>query len=139
VLAAVKAAVGVPVVGSGDVFTADDAPRMLEATGVDAVMVARGAQGNPWIFRESRALLDTGEHLAPPTADERIAVARKHAAALLGFAGPYAIGRMRKHAAWYLRGLPEAAAARERVFRTTSFEELDETLAQYREWLTSVE
>jgi len=135
VIAAVKAAVSVPVVGSGDVFSAEDAARMLAETGVDAVMVARGAQGNPWIFRESRALIDTGEHIAPPTPDERITVAREHASALLAFAGEYAIGRMRKHAAWYLRGLPEAAAARERVFRTSSFAELDEVLSEYGEWL----
>jgi nifR3 family TIM-barrel protein len=135
VIAAVKAAVDVPVVGSGDVFSAEDAAKMLVQTGVDAVMVARGAQGNPWIFRESRALIDTGQRIAPPTAEERIAVAREHADALLDFAGPFAIGRMRKHAAWYLRGLPEAAAARERVFRTATFAQLDEVLCEYGEWL----
>jgi len=131
----VKSAVDVPVVGSGDVFSASDALRMLGETGVDAVMVARGAQGNPWIFRESRALIDHGDVIPGPTATERICVAREHAAALLAFAGPYALGRMRKHAAWYLHGLPDATAVRDEIFRTTSFEALDEVLRKYGECL----
>ena len=135
VIADVKAAVDVPVVGSGDVFCAADALRMLGETGVDAVMVARGAQGNPWIFRESRALIDRGEIIAGPTAAERIGVARAHAAALFAFAGSHALGRMRKHAAWYLHGLPDAAVVREEIFRTSSFEALDELLREYGECL----
>jgi tRNA-dihydrouridine synthase B len=135
VIAAVKDAVGIPVIGSGDVSSAADALRMLRETGVDAVMVARGAQGNPWIFRECRALIDTGVELAPPSAAERIAVAREHAAALVGFAGPHAVGRMRKHVAWYLHGLPNAAAVRERAFRAAGYEELDAVLAEYGGWL----
>ncbi len=134
-IAAVKAAVSVPVIGSGDVMCAADALRMLQETGVDAVMVARGAQGNPWIFRESRALIDTGCEIAPPSADERISVAHEHARALQDFAGPFAIGRMRKHAAWYLHGLPHSAAVRERVFRVATFEELDALLEEYGTWL----
>jgi tRNA-dihydrouridine synthase B len=131
VIAAVKDAVGVPVIGSGDVFSAVDAARMLEQTGVDAVMIARGAQGNPWIFRECRALLDTGVELPPPTADERIAVAREHAAALVEFDGEHAVARMRKHVAWYLHGLPNAAAMRQRAYRVATYEELDGLLADY--------
>jgi len=136
VVAAVKDAVSIPVIGSGDVFSARDAERMLEQTGVDAVMVARGAQGNPWIFRECRALLDTGVEIPPPTAEERIAVAREHAAALVAFAGARAFGRMRKHVAWYLHGLPNAAAARERAYGASSYEELDAVLADYARWLS---
>jgi nifR3 family TIM-barrel protein len=131
VIAAVRAAVDVPVVGSGDVRSAADAVRMLDETGVDAVMVARGAQGNPWIFRECRALIDTGVQIAPPTAAERIAVAREHAAALVEFAGPHAFGRMRKHVAWYLYGLPNAAAVRERAYRAVDHADLDRVLAEY--------
>jgi nifR3 family TIM-barrel protein len=133
VIAAVKEAVDVPVIGSGDVFSAADALRMLQDTGVDAVMVARGAQGNPWIFRECRALIDTGVEIAPPTAGERIAVAREHAAALVEFGGPGSFGRMRKHVAWYVHGLPGAAAVRERAYCAASYEELDEVLARYAE------
>jgi nifR3 family TIM-barrel protein len=134
-IAAVKGAVSIPVIGSGDVFSAGDAARMLEQTGVDAVMVARGARGNPWIFRECRARLDTGVEIAPPTADERIAVAREHAAALVEFGGEHAVARMRKHVAWYLHGLPNAAAMRERAYRADTYEALDGMLADYGDQL----
>jgi nifR3 family TIM-barrel protein len=135
VIAAVKAAVSIPVIGSGDVFGAEDAVRMLAHTGVDAVMVARGAQGNPWIFRECRALIDTGVAIAPPTAAERIARAREHARALAEFGGPHTVGRMRKHVAWYMHGLPEAAAMRARAYRAATYEEMDALLASYGAWL----
>ena len=134
-IAAVKAAVDVPVIGSGDVFSAADAKAMLNRTGVDAVMVARGAQGNPWIFREARALIDCGAELPPPTAFERIDMAREHGAALRAFAGDHATGRMRKHVGWYLHGLPGATFVRERVNRAETYEALDALLAEYRAYL----
>ncbi len=137
VLAAVKRAVGVPVIGSGDVFSAPDAVRMLEETGVDAVMLARGAQGNPWLFRECRALINTGAEIAPPSSAERIAVAREHGAALREFAGTRAFPRMRKHVAWYLHGLPGAAAVRERSYRAIDYDELDAILVEYGAWLAA--
>lgn len=139
VIAAVKAAVSIPVIGSGDVFSAADAVRMLDETGVDGVMIARGARGNPWIFRECRALIDAGETLDPPTAAERIAVAREHAAALVESGGQHAVGRMRKHVAWYVHGLPGAATVRERTYRATTYEELDGVLVEYGERLAALE
>ncbi|MDO8950346.1 MAG: tRNA dihydrouridine synthase DusB [Actinomycetota bacterium] len=135
VIAAVKAAVAVPVIGSGDVFSADDAVAMLECTGVDAVMIARGAQGNPWIFAAARALIDRGEVLAPPSAFERIDMAREHAAALVGFGGEHAFKRMRKHVAWYIRDMPGATYVRDRANTVGSFAELDEMLEEYRAFL----
>ncbi len=132
VIAAVKRAVKLPVIGSGDVFSALDARAMFERTGVDAVMVARGARGNPWIFREARALLDRGETIPPPTPRERIEMARAHAAALAAFAGERAAVRMRKHVAWYMTGLNGAARLRERVNRTRSVSELDAVLIDFR-------
>lgn len=135
VIAAVKAAVDVPVIGSGDVFAAQDVVAMLEHTGVDAVMVARGAQGNPWIFREARALFDSGIVIAPPTAFERIDMAREHAAGLVGFAGSRAVARMRKHVAWYLSGMPGATYVRGKVNECTTYDELDALLLEYREFL----
>lgn len=134
-IAAVKAAVDVPVIGSGDVFSAADALAMLEATGVDAVMIARGAQGNPWIFREARALIDRGEVIEPPSALERIDMAREHAAALLEFAGERAYTRMRKHVAWYIHGMPGATYARAKVNEASSYRELDALLTEYREYV----
>lgn len=137
IIAQVKAAVGVPVIGTGDVFSADDVVAMLERTGADAVMVARGAQGNPWIFREARALIDTGRRLPRPTALERIDTARAHARGLLDYAGERAVVRMRKHVAWYLAEMPGATRARGAVNECTSFEELDRLLTEYRDYLGS--
>jgi len=135
VLAEVRSAVSVPVIGSGDVFSAADAKAMLDQTGVDVVMVARGAQGNPWIFREAAALIERDVVLPPPTAFERIDVAREHAHALLEFGGEHTAPRMRKHVGWYIHGMPGATRMRERVNRIGSYAELDELLVSYREHL----
>lgn len=135
VIARVKESISVPVIGSGDVFSADDAIRMLDCTGVDGVMVARGAQGNPWIFREARALIDTGTRLAPPTHDERVDMARRHAAALVAFSGDHAVARMRKHVAWYLAGMPGASHVRARAYQCRTHAELDGLLGEYVEYL----
>lgn len=137
VIAAVKAAVAVPVIGSGDVFSADDAVAMLERTGVDGVMVARGAQGNPWIFAQCRALIERGERVEPPGVYERIDVALEHAAALVAFAGEERFARMRKHVGWYISGVPGATYVRARVNEAPTYADLVALLAEYREWLQS--
>lgn len=137
-IAQVKAAVTIPVFGSGDVYTAGDVAAMFDRTGVDAVMVARGAQGNPWIFREARALLDTGEAIAPPSAYERIEMAREHCSALRCFGGERSSVRMRKHVAWYVSGMPGASYVRTRVNVAQSHEDLDRLLCEYREYLEGV-
>lgn len=136
IIAAVKRAVSVPVFGSGDVLSAQDAKAMLEQTGVDAVMVARGAQGNPWIFREARALIDTGEFIPPPTATERIEMAREHLAAIVEFTGESAFVRMRKHVGWYTANLPGATRFRSQANKVSSSHELDTLLMEYRDYLT---
>jgi nifR3 family TIM-barrel protein len=135
VLAAVKRAVDVCVIGSGDVFSAADAKAMLDQTGVDVVMVARGAQGNPWIFREAAALIERGIILPPPTSFERIDTAREHARALLQFGGEHTAPRMRKHVAWYIHNMPGATHMRERVNQVHSYAELDGLLLEYREYV----
>jgi tRNA-dihydrouridine synthase len=129
----------VPVLGSGDVFSAEDALAMLDETGVDAVMIARGSRGNPWIFREARALIDRGEHLAPPTTVERVDVAREHFTALVEFAGDRALRRMRKHLSWYTAGLPRATHVREGANRARSPEEMYALLDGYRAYLAQRE
>ncbi len=135
VIARVRESVAVPVIGSGDVFSAADAKALLEHTGADAVMVARGAQGNPWIFREARALLDEGTLLARPTWFERIDMARRHADALVAFGGERAFVRMRKHVSWYIAEMPGASAVRAKVNDCRSHAELDDLLAEYRAYL----
>ena len=114
-IAQLKAALDIPVIGSGDLFTAADVALMLEQTGCDAVMIARGAMGNPWIFRESLALL-SGEALAGPTAGERYAAACRHLELFSELEGDrVALMEMRKHLSWYSKGLPGAAQFRSTV------------------------
>ncbi len=124
VIRAVKEAVSIPVVGNGDIFSAADARRMREETGCDGVMVARGAEGNPWIFSE--LLCDAeGRTYAPPTLEERLAVALEHAEGLMTQKGErVGIAEARKHMAWYLHGLRGAASARNEVMKANSLEEL---------------
>jgi tRNA-dihydrouridine synthase B len=120
IIAAVKDAVKIPVVGNGDIFSAEDAMRMLRETNCDGVMVARGAQGNPWIFEEIIARLE-GRDYTPPTASERLAVALTHAEAIVAHKGErVGIPESRKHMAWYLTGIRGAAAARAAVMQANS-------------------
>ncbi|BCG46665.1 tRNA-dihydrouridine synthase DusB [Citrifermentans bremense] len=119
-----KSALSIPVIGSGDLFSAADAVGMLTQTGCDAVMVARGAMGNPWIFREALSLL-AGEEPVPPTVKERLAVSRRHLELFTEFAGGrVALMEMRKHLSWYSKGLPGAAQFRAAVNRIESTAEL---------------
>jgi len=134
-IAAVKRAVSVPVAGNGDVTSGPAAIDLFQRTGCDAVMIARAAEGNPWVFAEVKAAL-VGEAFEPPTARERIVMARRHAMLLSRREGRNIV-RMRKHAAWYVAGLPGAARARAAFNECSSlddfnrvFDELEDRLAQ---------
>jgi len=112
-IAAVKAAVGIPVIANGDITTPEKAKHVLEYTGADAVMIGRAAQGRPWIFREIEYFLQTGTHLPPPEVAEihRVLVAHLHD--LHAFYGEYTGVRMaRKHISWYTKGLAGSASFR---------------------------
>ena len=123
-IAEVKRAVKIPVIVSGDIRRPADLARALDITGADAVMIGRGAQGNPWIFPQLIHWLRTGEELPPPTLAERAQVILRHLALLVGYKGEYiGIREMRKHAAWYTRGLKGSAELRERFNRSASREE----------------
>lgn len=114
VIARVKETVSVPVVGNGDVKRGADAAAMCEHTRCDAVMIARAAEGNPWIFAQARAALAGEPEPAPPTLEARITMARRHAELLSKREGRNIV-RMRKHAMWYMTGLPGAAVARGKI------------------------
>ncbi len=123
-IARVKQAVSIPVVGNGDVRTGSDAVSLVGETGCDAVMIARGAQGNPWVFAQAKAAL-AGEPEPPaPTVEERISMARRHARLLSQREGRNIV-RMRKHAMWYMAGLPGAASARAKINACATVEDFD--------------
>ena len=123
-IAEVKRAINIPVIVSGDIRRPVDLARALDITGADAVMIGRGAQGNPWIFPQLIHWLRTGEELPPPTRTERAQVILRHLDLLVGYKGEYiGIREMRKHAAWYTRGLKGSAELRERFNRAASKDE----------------
>ena len=124
VVARVKEAVDVPVIGNGDVRSGADAVALTARTGCDAVMIARGAEGNPWVFAQAKAALAGVPKPPAPDARERIAMARRHARLLSRREGKNIV-RMRKHAMWYLAGLPGAAAARAKINACVSVEDFD--------------
>jgi tRNA-dihydrouridine synthase B len=128
-----KQAVSVPVLGNGDVRTADDARRMLEETGCDGILVGRGAVGNPWIFQEVRALLEEGRHLPRPSRQAVIEVAILHLRRSVAEKGlPRGLIEMRKTLAAYLRGFPHAARMRPALFVEENLERMVEILEEYR-------
>lgn len=136
IIAAVKAAVRIPVIGNGDIFSGADALAMKAHTGCDGIMVARGAEGNPFIFAEIRAAL-SGKAYRPPTAAERIDAALRHAQRLVETRGERAIIEMRKHVAWYLSGMRGAGALRARVNTVSSLAELSDMLCKLKESLSA--
>jgi len=131
VIRQVKQAVSIPVIGNGDIFSGQDAISMMEETGCDFVMIARGALGNPWIFREALALWK-GQTLPPrPTIPEKIELILNHFDLLLVEKGEYAAVReMRKHAGWYLKGIPGSAAVRRDLNSIVEAELLKETISR---------
>ena len=132
----VKETVSIPVIGNGDVFTPQDAKRMMEETGCDGIMIARGAQGNPWIFKQVEHYLNTGELLAKPPIEEVVQMMLRHANAQLAFKGEYiGMREMRKHVAWYTVGYPHSAKLRGDINAVESVAELEDLMHRYMETL----
>ena len=128
----IKEAVSVPVVGNGDVWTPQDARRMLEETGCDAVMTGRAALGNPWLAGRINRYLLFNEDQGAPTGEEKIAMALEHSRRLVALKGESkAVPEMRKHLAWYLKGLPGTAALKGKLFHCRKLEEVEELLIAY--------
>lgn len=121
--------VSIPVFGNGDIFSGEDALRMMKETGCAGVAVGRGAKGNPWIFREINAVLAGREIPAPPTIAERKAMIKRHAKLMVEYKPEFMVVReMRKHVSWYTTGLHNCAALRDEVNHTESLSELFELL-----------
>lgn len=138
IIADVKSAVSIPVIGNGDILEAKDVIAMKEQTGCDGFMIGRGAQGNPWIFHQILHYFETGEIIGKPPLEEMIVTMLRHAKLQIEFKGDYlGIREMRKHAAWYTAGYKGASKLRGRINDVESYEELEalfeEFMKQYGE------
>ena len=129
IISKVKDAVSIPVIGNGDVTSGERAIAMREQMGCDGVMIARGAQGNPWIFSELTAYEQTGTLPPRPSLGEIKKIMLRHAALQLEYKGEYlGIREMRKHVAWYVKGLHGAARLRDAINKVETYEELENIL-----------
>jgi nifR3 family TIM-barrel protein len=121
----VKEAVSIPVIGNGDVFEPEDAKALLDQTGCDGIMIARGAKGNPWIFSRTLRYLETGELSEPPSPKEISQMILRHGTMQAEHKGEVvAMREMRKHMAWYTAGLPHSAKLRNDINKVETMEEL---------------
>ena len=139
IIADVKAAVKIPVIGNGDVRSVEDAKRMLEETGVDAVMIGRAALGNPWLIKQVVQSLETGVIIEEPTYQEKIAQCLSHAKKLMEIEPEkVAMFQMRGHAPWYIKGLKSSARVKNELSKINTFEELETILKDYQQYLDEV-
>lgn len=121
----VKEAVSIPVIGNGDIFAPEDAKRMFEETGCDAVMLARGVRGNPWLFHQTKVFLETGEVPPKPPIEEVIETIIRHAHMQVEYKGDYiGMREMRKHVAWYTTGYPKSTKLRNKINEVETIDDL---------------
>ncbi|HDP99933.1 MAG TPA: tRNA dihydrouridine synthase DusB [bacterium] len=131
-IARVKQAVSIPVIGNGDLRSPLDVEAMLKQTGCDLVMIGRASLGNPWIFRDVNHYLNTGQLLPPPTFEERFRVMWRHYHQKIQLSGrKLAILEMRKHLVWYLKGLPGSSQIRAEIFKISEPELIKDTISKY--------
>lgn len=135
IIGEVKSQISIPVIGNGDVTSVEDAIRIKDHTGCDAIMIGRGAQGNPWIFKRINHYMKTGQLLDPPSKDEKIDIAIKHMDLAIKEHGEYvAVREMRKHIGWYLKGMKHSARFRDQINHMVTAKEVIDTLNQYRNY-----
>ena len=132
IIAQVKQSVSIPVIGNGDVFTPQDAKAIMEQTGCDGVMVARGARGNPWIFSQIRAFLETGEEIPKPSFEDVCRMILRHAKMQVEWKGEQrGILEMRSHAAWYTSGYPHSSTLRRKMNDIETYDALEYLLHKW--------
>lgn len=132
----VKESVKIPVIGNGDIKSEEDAKKMLEETGCDGLMIGRAVLGNPWIFKKISYYLENGEKLQEISKEEKYAVIKEHFDLLLEEKGEYTATReIRKHIAWYIKGMKNATVMREKINRVEGKEEFEKVLFEYFESL----
>jgi tRNA-dihydrouridine synthase B len=134
-IAAIKKAVKIPIIGNGDLFTPQDIELQLSQSGVDGVMLGRGAMGNPWIFSRALAVLAGQADPGAPDAQARVGMLRRHVQHAFDHRGTHALAEMRKHAMWYLKGLPSSAERRAKINATLDLDEVLGILDEYAAWL----
>ena len=128
----VKEAVSIPVIGNGDLLSAADVIKMQEQTDCDGFMIARGAQGNPWIFKQILHYFQTGEQLDKPSFEDVSQMILRHAKMMIEFKGEFTgIHEMRKHTAWYTAGYPHSSHLRAAVNTIENYEQLETLLGNY--------